>query len=340
MANKEHLRIIHQGVNVWNQWRVENPSIHPDLIGADLKGVDLKGADLSDAQLNGAMLMGANLHSASLVRAILIAARLSEANLIEANLSVANLIMASLMGADLSRTRLLLTNLCYADLTGAKLESAYLESTIFGATTLSEAEGLDSCEHLDRSIMDYETLARSYHLPLSFLRGCGLPEKVINDLPSLLDEPIQFYSCFISYSSKNQDFAEQLYTNLQNRGVRCWFAPEDLRIGERIRIGIEESIRKYDKLLLILSRYSVTSDWVEKEVETALEEERIQKRIILFPIRLDDTVMKIESGWAAAIRRTRNIGDFRRWKIHDTYQRAINRLIRDLKAEAPFTSRA
>src|SRR5215207_600034 len=42
--------------------------------------------------------------------------------------------------------------------------------------------------------------------------------------------PIEFYSCFISYSSKDQDFAERLHVDLQNNGVRCWFAPEDLKI--------------------------------------------------------------------------------------------------------------
>jgi hypothetical protein len=32
------------------------------------------------------------------------------------------------------------------------------------------------------------------------------------------------------------------------------------------------------------------------------------------------------------IRNTRNIGDFRRWKTHDVYQKAFDRLLRDLKA--------
>jgi TIR domain len=84
--------------------------------------------------------------------------------------------------------------------------------------------------------------------------------------------------------------------------------------------------------LLILSKSSVESEWVEKEVETAMERERREKRTVLFPIRLDDAVMKIESGWPADIRRSRNIGDFRRWKAHDTYQKSFDRLMRDLQA--------
>ena len=79
---------------------------------------------------------------------------------------------------------------------------------------------------------------------------------------------------------------------------------------------------------------SVSSQWVEQEVETALAKERKENRTVLFPIRLDKTVMDIEGGWPALIRNTRNIGDFTRWKRHDAYQKALDRLLRDLKAEA------
>jgi hypothetical protein len=53
---------------------------------------------------------------------------------------------------------------------------------------------------------------------------------------------------------------------------------------------------------------------------------------ILFPVRIDNTVMTIETGWPALIRNTRNVGDFRCWKTQDVYQKAFDRLLRDLKA--------
>jgi hypothetical protein len=83
----------------------------------------------------------------------------------------------------------------------------------------------------------------------------------------------------------------------------------------------------------VLSKDSVKSPWVEAEVEAAFEKEKKQKRTVLFPIRLDDAVMETEEAWAADIRRTRHIGDFRKWKNHDEYQKAFGRLMRDLKAE-------
>jgi hypothetical protein len=151
--------------------------------------------------------------------------------------------------------------------------------------------------------------------------------------PQSVSTSLEFFSCFISYSSKDQRFAERLYDDLRKQEIRCWFAPEDLRIGERLRTGIDESIRRYDKLLLVLSKNSISSDWVEKEVETALERERSQKQVVLLPIRLDDTVMEIKSGWPADIRRARNIGDFRQWEMAAAYEKALARLLRDLKRE-------
>ena len=73
---------------------------------------------------------------------------------------------------------------------------------------------------------------------------------------------------------------------------------------------------------------------MEKEVETAFEKERQHNKEVLFPIRIDESVMQTTKAWAADIRRTRHIGDFTRWKSHDDYQQALEWLLRDLKAEA------
>ena len=209
-----------------------------------------------------------------------------------------------------------------------------LYETVFGNTNLTAVRGLRDLPPHGPSTLDHRTLASSGPLPLAFLRGCGLPDALIDYLPSLLNQPFQFYSCFISYASKDHAFAERLHADLQNKGVRCWFAPEDMKIGDRLRPRIDETIRVYDKLLLVLSKTSVASQWVEQEVETALARERQQGTTILFPVRIDNTVMTLETGWPALIRNTRNIGDFRRWKTHDVYQKAFDRLLRDLKAAA------
>jgi hypothetical protein len=49
MASQEHIDILRQGVDVWNQWRKTNLSVKPDFTHADLQGIKLPGADLREA---------------------------------------------------------------------------------------------------------------------------------------------------------------------------------------------------------------------------------------------------------------------------------------------------
>ena len=189
------------------------------------------------------------------------------------------------------------------------------------------------CRHVGPSVIDFRTLSVSENLPISFLRGCGLPDILIDYLPSLRGDAIQFYSCFISYSAKDQVFADRLHADLQNKGVWCWFAPHNLPIGAKTWDAIDEAIRLRDKLLLILSKASIASEWVEDEVNKAYAEERSRKEVILFPIRIDEAVMTTAEPWAAKLRDQRNIGDFRQWKRPSEYQKSLDRLLRDLKAK-------
>jgi len=295
------------------------------LEDANLRGADLRGVNLADATLRGAHLQQANLGNAEVI-----GVGKCPANLRRANFSKANLISVSLDGADLRGA-----SFEGADLNAASLHDVILLHTIFGDTNLSQASGLETCNHLGPCILDHATISKSGQLPLAFLRGCGLPDNLITYIPSLLNQPIQFYSCFISYSTEDQEFADRLHADLQDKGVRCWFAPEDLKIGEHFRNRIDESIRLHDKLLIILSENSIQSPWVATEVESAFEREHRKKdKPVLFPIRLDDSVTKTEQAWAADIRRTRHIGDFTNWRDHDTYQKAFQRLLRDLKADS------
>jgi hypothetical protein len=353
MANEEHVALLKQGVVVWNKWRQKTPDIKVDLTEAYLSGADLGEADLSGAnlgevylsranlieanlsgtKLNRAKLDGADLGAADLSGANLSRADLGEAYLNEANLSGANLSGADLREADMTRTNLIEANLSRADLSRADLGEADLSETVFGDTNLSDVKGLDRCRHSGPSTIDHRTLQRSGPLPLTFLRGVGLPDNLIHYLPSLLNRPIQFLSCFISYSSQDRDFAERLHADLQNKGVRCWFAPHDMKTGDRIRDLIDAQIRVRGKLLIVLSSASIDSDWVEDEVEAALEEERKSENrcTVLFPIQIDDAVNNPARAWAGKIRRTRHITNFSGWKDYDAYQKILDRLLRDLK---------
>lgn len=144
------------------------------------------------------------------------------------------------------------------------------------------------------------------------------------------EDSMSYYSCFISYSSQDEEFAEKLYASLRSQGIKTWYAPEKMKIGDKIWQTINRSIRSYNKLLLVLSKHSINSYWVETEVEAAIKEESRRKETVLFPIQLDNAVRETDQTWADYVT-TRHIGNFQNWKDQDAYKKAFERLLRDLR---------
>jgi len=235
MANPEHVNILKRGAQAWNRWRKDNPGVRADLTGVELDGAELDWAELGLADLRLANLRFANLDGANLGGAHLDGAQLGFAHLTDARLT----------GADLGNS----------DFT-----NAFVGFTAFGDNDLSTVQGLETVPHFGPSTIGVHTIYKSKgNIPEAFLRGAGVPEDFIVYMKSLAGNPIEFYSCFISYSSQDDDFARRLHADLRENGVRCWFAPEDLKIGDRFRTRIDESIHVYDKLMVILTEHSIAS---------------------------------------------------------------------------------
>jgi uncharacterized protein YjbI with pentapeptide repeats len=336
MASKDHLAILKKGVKAWNEWRKKNPDVGPDLSGIDLWWAHLsegnrKWAELFEANLNGANLWEANLRGVNLRAADLRGAQLIRATLHGADLGDSDLADAALYSVDLSR----------ANLSGANLSHTTLGWTLFADVDLSSVRGLETVKHARPSIIGIDTIFRSKgRIPEVFLRGAGVPEEFITYMKSLVANPIEFYSCFISYSTRDQEFAERLHGDLQSKNVRCWFAPQDVQGGKKLHEQIDEAIRVHEKVLLILSAESMSSEWVKTEIAKARKRELREKRQALFPVRLvpfeairDWECFDADTGKDSA-REIREyfIPDFSEWKEHDKYKKAFERLLGDLKA--------
>jgi uncharacterized protein YjbI with pentapeptide repeats len=361
MTDTEHADVLREGVTAWNLWREQNSGVLPNLEFADLCGARLDYVRLGGARLKGAKLVGAHLRRADLYGASLSGADFSDTKLNDAEMSGADLNGADLSGADLSNAMLLRASLRGAMLSGARLCGAHLSgadlrgarlydadfsaaelgNTYFANVDLSRVKGLDTVRHLGPSSIGIDTIYRSQgKVPESFLRGAGVADSFILYMKSLTDAPVDFYSVFISYSSKDQDFADRVYADLQARGVRCWFAPHDIQGGRKIHEQIDEAIRLHDKLLLVLSDASMNSPWVKTEIANVRAREVQQSRQMLFPITL--VPFDRIKGWklfdadtgidTAREIREYFVPDFSDWKDHDTYSRAFERLVRDLKA--------
>jgi hypothetical protein len=189
MANPEHLAKLRDGVKAWNEWR-NTTNDRPDLSFGDLAGMDLGGYNLVGADPTHADLLGTDFH-------------------------IAQLNHATLHGALLAYALFQHTDLTDTDVTDALIGSA-----IFASVNLSKIRGMEAIRFNGPSTIGIDTLFLSGGLPEPFLRGCGLPEELIAYANSLVGKPIEYYSCFLSYSSKDLAFARRLYDSLQGEGIR------------------------------------------------------------------------------------------------------------------------
>ncbi len=334
MPNLEHLQILKKGKKDWNMWRRVNPETTPDLVNAGLFEANLSGVNLENADLRQAIFN-------------------------RADLSNANLLHCDLRGADLTYTNLFRTDFSWADLTGADLRGANLKSTYvdeaiftnvriglttFGDVDLSRVKGLETVTNYSPSSIGLDTLYKSAgKIPERFLRGCGVPDDFITFIPEHfgVQQAIQFYSCFISYSTRDGEFARRLYSRMRDEKLRVWFAPEEMKGGQKLYEQIERAIQLHDRLLLVLSESSMQSEWVMNEIQRARETEIREGRRKLFPI----SIVEFEKvrAWRrfdadtgkdlAKEVREYFIPDFSNWKEHDAFEKAFERLLRDLRAE-------
>jgi uncharacterized protein YjbI with pentapeptide repeats len=336
----------------------------------DLRNADLGGLILADSDLGGSDLSGANLAGASLVNCNLSQADLSEATLVQADLTRCRLREATLCAMDASFSRfhscdfrwvkaekavfnsaslvgsyltrgnwaevdarradLLRADLSFSRWRGSNLGEAAMSSTVMASTDFGGVSGLDSVVLDGPCPIDDSTIRTLDPVPQAFLRGCGLADELIGFYQRAA-ESASFHTAFVSYSSVDQDFADRIYADLQDAGIRVWLATEDLKTGDRFRQVIYDAIRAHDKLLLVLSRSSVVSEWVEDEVDAALDREKEEGRSILFPVTLDNALWETDRAWVRSLTHKRHVCDFSRWKEPEAYRSALDRLLRDLR---------
>jgi len=225
MANEDQIRILRQGAEVWNKWRMDNPDEHIELSRANLSEADLNGANLSKVNLSGANLSGGNLYKANLSEARLLGTKLIQANLIDAKLIQANLSGADLFEANLSLAKLNEANLSRADFCGANLSEADLSGVILVKADLCRAilVRANLCgANLTEAVLNGAVLVET-NLERAILTGCKiygisawelkLDDAKQNDL--VITKPDQ-----AAITVDNLEVAQFIYLLLHNAKIR------------------------------------------------------------------------------------------------------------------------
>jgi hypothetical protein len=136
---------------------------------------------------------------------------------------------------------------------------------------------------------------------------------------------------FISYSSQDKEFASMLEKKLESSGFKCWRDEHSLLSG-RITKQIQRAMTENDVVLVVLSKSSLSSDWVRWEVSSARNLEKISAHDVICPITID-------SAWQSwsddpVLRQEivkYHIVDFEDWKIPDQFDDRFQKLLAGLR---------
>jgi len=198
-------------------------------------------------------------------------------------------------------------------------------------TTSSFTAGVHefSAARHDLSLVDFAAIVK-------WLQGYALPAG------PLYTAARSFSSCFLSHSSHDEEFAQKLAARLRGEGVPVWYAPEDIRPGEKIYDQVKKAISTFDRLLVVLSEASMNSGWVKTELASALARERREGGRVLFPVSLvpinvirqwecfdSDTGIDI-----AKELRSYHIPDFSNWQDPTAFEQQVSKVTQALQANA------
>jgi hypothetical protein len=299
----------------------------------------LEGVDLSEVNLCGANLSRANLLFVNLSHSNLRGSDLSGSLLVDANLIGANLNNTDLRGADLAGAELSLANLNHANLFGANLYFTRIGRTTLTDVDLSWSSYLDLVLHRGPSEIDNNTLRRTEsYIPKKFLRGCGLPECLI-EATEETDKSSNFPPCLLVHSFDDRKFAWILHKALQERGIRCWYY--EMPVYQKDQILIPEEVQRdiRDKVLLCASKNSLTSWWVDNEIDTAFQKERElwkqgQRDRILITFDLDKYLFREYKDSKKEEIQSRVAADFTGWENDNAiFEREIENVIKALRTD-------
>jgi hypothetical protein len=94
---------------------------------------------------------------------------------------------------------------------------------------------------------------------------------------------------FLSHNWDDKRIARLLASKLAGRGIGVWLDEAEIRLGDSLIEKIRAGLDQVDYVVALLSRSSLASTWVAKELDVAMNQEIENRRVKVLPIRLDDS---------------------------------------------------
>lgn len=130
---------------------------------------------------------------------------------------------------------------------------------------------------------------------------------------------------FISHSTKDKPFVRKLAADLVASGVKVWLDEQNILVGDSIPEKIAQGLAESDFFLIVVSENSVKSEWVKKELNSAIVNEIERRKVTILPIKLDGAKMPD------------TINDKLYADFSQSYEDGLEKLIRSIKARKVVT---
>jgi len=128
---------------------------------------------------------------------------------------------------------------------------------------------------------------------------------------------------FLSYNTKDKYFVKKIKEDLESNGITVWFDDDSINVGNTIIDEIQKAIINADFFCVVLSKNSIKSNWVRKELTVAIQSQINYNKIIL-PILLETVEMP-------PFLDVNNYADFRGYTDREKYENSFARLLKAIK---------
>lgn len=124
---------------------------------------------------------------------------------------------------------------------------------------------------------------------------------------------------FISYKAEEYEEANNVRIILEKNGISCWMAPESIKGGLSYAIEIPKAIKECRVFVVILSEKAQNSKWVPREIDQAINYNKI-----IMPFAIENCPLKDEFNFY--------LTNVQRFEAYKNKSLAIEKMVSEIKA--------